>query len=186
MPLGLSMLWESVEPEAALRERFGFEGLGAVTEWVSRALRETWGIAVGGCPRMVISDHNAILWVVSNQGDLVVKWSRARELFAKLDRSTRLLRTLAGRGIPVASPIATTDGFDRTALEGPSGPLSVTVLPELPGDWLDVQDRVAVRSAGACLAEVHRALGASQPDGSVEVRAHERAEGADRWLVGRS
>lgn len=29
LPLGLSMLWESVEPEAALEERFGFNSFGA-------------------------------------------------------------------------------------------------------------------------------------------------------------
>lgn len=147
LPFGLSMLWESVEPKAALRERFGFDGFGAVTDWVSMVLDETWGITVVGCSRMVISDHNAIVWVESNQGDLVVKWSRARELFASLDASTRLLRTLAGRGIPVASPIATVDGLDRVTPEGPSGALSVTVLPELTGDWLDVDDHAAVQSA---------------------------------------
>jgi hypothetical protein len=112
------MLWEPVEPDVALRERFGFDSLGTVAEWVSTVLKETWGITVRGCSRMVISDHNAIVWVESDRGDLVVKWSRARERFASLDASTRLLRTLAGRGVPVASPIATADGLDRVTLEG--------------------------------------------------------------------
>jgi homoserine kinase type II len=164
LPLGLSMLWEPVEPEVALRERFGFDGLGTVAEWVSTVLQETWGITVVGCSRMVISDHNAIVWVDSNRGDLVVKWSRARERFTSLDAATRMLRPLARRGIPVPSPIATPDGLDRVTLEGPSGALSVTVLPELTGDWLDVEDHTAVRSAGACLAELHQALGAGHPD----------------------
>lgn len=96
LPLGLSMLGESVEPEAALRERFGFDSFGTVADWVSLVLDETWGITVTGCSRVVISDQNAIAWVESNQGNLVVKWSRARHLFANLDASTRLLRTLAG------------------------------------------------------------------------------------------
>lgn len=43
-------------------------------------------------------------------------------------------------------------------LDGPGGPLSVTVLPELDGDWLDVDDATAVRAAGASLAAVHLAL----------------------------
>jgi Ser/Thr protein kinase RdoA (MazF antagonist) len=185
LPLGLSMLWESVEPESALKERFGFDGFGTVTEWASMVLDETWGITVRGCTRMVISDHNAIAWVETNQGGLVVKWSRARERFARLDASTRLLRTLAGRGVPVASPIATVDGLDRVTLEGPSGALSVTVLPEVTGDWLDVEDHAAVQSAGACLAEVHRALGASHHDVSpMSVRAKGLQERIDDWLAG--
>jgi len=158
------MLWESVEPAAALRERFGFVSFDSVADWVSTMFGATWGIDVLGCPRMVISDKNVIVWVKSNQGDLVMKWSRARELFARLDASTRLLRRLAGQGLPVASPIATVDGLDRVILEGPSGALSVSVLPELAGDWLDVGDPAAVHSAGACLAEVHEALGASDED----------------------
>ncbi|WP_125778317.1 phosphotransferase enzyme family protein [Antribacter gilvus] len=160
LPLGLSMLWERVEPEAALRERFGFSGFDAATGWVSAALSETWGIAVVGCSRMVISDHNAIAWVESDRGRLVVKWSHSQRLFARLEASTWLLRALADRGVPVAAPVATTDGRDRLTLAGPSGPLSLTVLPELTGDWLDVTDEAAVVAAGACLAEVHRALGA--------------------------
>lgn len=184
LPLGLSMLWESVEPEAALRERFGFDSFGAVTDWVSTVLAETWEITVGGCSRMVISDHNAIVWVESDQGDLVVKWSRAQELFASLDTSTRLLRTLAGRGIPVATPIATAEGLDRVTLAGPSGALSMTVLPELTGEWLDVQDHPAVHSAGACLAEVHRALGSSHSEASpMSMPAEGLAERIDTWLA---
>ncbi len=184
LPLGLSMLWESVEPEAALKERFGFNSFGAVTEWASTVLDETWGITVRACIRMVISDHNAIVWVRSDQGDLVVKWSRARERFARLDASTRLLRTLGGRGIPVASPVATVDGLDRVTLEGPSGALSVTVLPELTGEWLDVEDHAAVWSAGACLAEVHHALGAGDHDMSpMSVRAKGLRERIDDWLA---
>ncbi|KRC60861.1 aminoglycoside phosphotransferase [Agromyces sp. Root81] len=184
LPLGLSMLWEPVEPEGALRDRFGFDGLGAVAEWTSTALDETWGITAGGCSRMVISDHNAIVWVDSDRGDLVVKWSRARERFARLDASTRLLRAIAGRGVPVAPPIATADGLDRVTLEGPSGALSVTVLPELTGDWLDVADDAAVRSAGACLAEVHLALGASDRDASLSsMRTAPLRKRIDQWLA---
>ena len=175
LPLGLSMLWETVGPEAALRERFGFDSLDAVTDWAAKALDTTWGIAVAACPRMVISDQNAIVWARSDRGDLVVKWSRARERFGSLDASTRLLRSLADRGIPVAAPLATSDGLDRVVLDGPSGELSVTVLPELSGDWLDVTDRAAVRSAGACLAELHQALGLLGADDAFDAGPREPA-----------
>jgi Ser/Thr protein kinase RdoA (MazF antagonist) len=187
LPFGLSMLWEPVEPEAALRERFGFDGLGAVADWAATTLDETWGITAGRCSRVVISDQNAIVWLQSDQGDLVLKWSRARERFASLAASTRLLRALQGHGIPVASPFATRDGRDRATLEGPSGALSVTVLPELSGDWLDVDDHAAVHSAGASLAQLHRALGEIDHD----LRSTENAsatatpaKGLTEWIDG--
>ena len=185
LPLGLSMLWESVEPEAALKERFGFDDFAAVCGWVTKALDATWAITVTACPRMVISDQNAIFWAQSDRGDLVVKWSRARQRFSSLDASTRLLRSLAGRGIPVAAPLATSDGLDRVVLDGPSGELSVTVLPELSGEWLDVTDRAAVLSAGAALAELHRALGADTRTSAAEPvqGAAELARTNDDWLT---
>ncbi|MFC8933113.1 phosphotransferase enzyme family protein [Rhodococcus sp. NPDC057135] len=172
-PLGLSMLWESVEPEAALEERFGFNSFGAATHWVSAVLAQTWGLTVLECSRMAISDQNAIVWVASDRGGLVAKWSRATERFANLEASTRLLSTLAGQGAPVPSPVTSLNGLDRETLlvrktlEGPSCAVSFAVLPELAGDWLDVQDHAAVRAAGACLAEIHRTLGATHVDGSV-------------------
>ena len=185
LPLGLSMLWESVEPKAALKERFGFDDFAAVCDWVTKALDTTWAITVTACPRMVISDQNAIFWVQSDRGDLVVKWSRARERFTSLDASTRLLRSVAGRGVPVAAPLATTDGVDRVILDGPSGELSVTVLPELSGDWLDVTDRAAVLSAGACLAELHQALGTGTLTTAAEpaLRAAGLTQGIGNWLA---
>lgn len=49
-------------------------------------------------------------------------------------------------------------------LDGPTGALSVTVVPELSGDRLDINDQSAVHSAGACLAHIHRVLGSVQHD----------------------
>jgi Ser/Thr protein kinase RdoA (MazF antagonist) len=179
------MLWEPVEPGAALRQRFGFDSLGSVAGWAALALGERWAVAVAGCSRMVISGDNAIIWVRSDRGDLVVKWSRSRAQFARLDASTRLLRSLAAHGVPVAAPIATVDGLDRVTLAGPSGQLSVTVLPRLSGDWLDVTDAAAVRSAGACLAQVHRALGGSLDDVSPLVSRPAGLDARiDDWLEG--
>ena len=62
LPLGLSMLWESVESEAALKQRFGFNSFGAATHWVSAVLEQTWGLTALECSRMAISDQNAIVW----------------------------------------------------------------------------------------------------------------------------
>ncbi|AYJ48008.1 phosphotransferase enzyme family protein [Rhodococcus sp. P1Y] len=179
LPVGLSMLWESVDPTDALRERFGFDSLDALSEWVSASLRKNWGIRSGECSRVVISDRNAIVWVSSDAGNLVVKWSCARDRFGALEASTALVRVCADHGVPVAAPIRTVDGLDRVIVDA----LSVTVQSELIGHWLDVTDHAAVFSAGARLADVHRALegvhrNAAQP--AVELRSRIEAWLADR------
>lgn len=184
LPPGLSMLWEQVEPQKALRERFGFDGFTAVGGWVSKVLEQVWSISVVACARMVISDHNAIVWVETSHGPLVVKWSRAQERFASLEISARLLRVLGGQGVPVAAPIASIDGRDRVVLDGPLGPLSIAVLPELAGDWLDPEDEASVWAAGACLAELHDALRSHPVDRmltTAEVAG--LAERIDGWLA---
>jgi Ser/Thr protein kinase RdoA (MazF antagonist) len=180
------MLWETVEPQSALRERFGFDSLDHVGNWVAGVLGETWQLTVVRCSRMVISDQNAIVWVRSDRGGLVVKWSRAHESFGLLDASTRLLRKVAEQGIPVATPFPGVDGPDRVVLAGPIGALSVTVLPEITGDWLNVDDPQEVWAAGACLAELHRALGTIQapgPGADPKERIAGWLAGADRGLA---
>ena len=94
--------------------------------------RRTWAITVEACPRVVISDQNAIAWADTDHGRLVVKWSRARERFARLEASTRLLRTLADHGVPVAVPLVTRDGSVESG--GPLGHFldSVTALVAAP------------------------------------------------------
>ncbi|WP_432945878.1 phosphotransferase enzyme family protein [Kribbella sp. CA-253562] len=158
LPMGLSMLWEKTEPEQALRERFGLTGFEAAGEWVGEVLGAVWGIEAAGCGRLVISDQNAIVWMDSDRGPLVVKWSRAQGQFDRLEASTGLLRVLDERGVPVAAPIPAPDGRVRVVVDGPACELSLAVLPEVTGDWLDVEDEDAVRAAGACLAELHNAL----------------------------
>lgn len=152
------MLWEAVEPREALRTRFGFDGSAAVLDWISSTLNRVWAIRVLAVPRMVISADNAILWVDSSRGPLVVKWSRAQDRFERLAAAARLLTWLDERGLPVAAPIAPPHGPDRVLLDGPLGPLSVVVLPELEGGWLDVTDETAVRAAGQALAQLHTAM----------------------------
>ena len=87
-----------MEPEAALKQRFGFNSFRAATHWVSAVLEQTWGLTALECSRMAISDQNAIVWVASDRGGLVVKWSRDTDRFPKLEASTRLLSALAGQG----------------------------------------------------------------------------------------
>lgn len=161
LPPGLSMLWESVDPADALTERFGFVDLGAAQDWVVNALRSSWEITARSCTRLVISDNNVIAWVETDRGPLVMKWSRAQDRFEALEASTRLLHALGEHGAPVAAPLPARDGRVRVVLNGPAGPLSAAALPELTGDWLDVDDLDAVHSAGTALATIHQALAAS-------------------------
>jgi Ser/Thr protein kinase RdoA (MazF antagonist) len=158
LPSGLSMLWESAEPQEALCSRFGFGGFTQAAEWIASSLAQEWDVTVHDCRRLVISGDNAIAWADSDRGALVIKWSRARHQFEGLAASTQLLSRLGERGLPVAGPVRTTTGADRVVLDGPVGPLSVAALPELDGHWLDVDDPAEVRAAGACLAELHLAL----------------------------
>ena len=158
LPPGLSMLWETTDPNEALHSRFAWDCVDQATEWISASLALAWGVSIHDCRRLVISGHNAIAWAESDRGALVIKWSRAVPHFDGLAASTQLLSWLGDRDLPVAVPIRSAGGDDRVVLDGPGGPLSVAVLPELAGGWLDVDDATAVRAAGACLAAVHLAL----------------------------
>ena len=178
------MLWETVDPREALQRRFGWAGFDEATEWISASLARTWGVAVHDCRRLVISGHNAIAWAESDRGPLVIKWSRAQSHFDGLAGSTELLSWLGDRGLPVAVPLRSSHGEDRVVLDGPGGPLSVAVLPELDGDWLDVGDATAVRAAGASLAAVHLALqGYTDPRLWRPVEADPPDHRVQRWLA---
>lgn len=107
---------------------------------------------------MVISSHSAIVWIRSHDGEWVMKWSGARPLFPRLAYSTEVMARLAARGLPVAAPHPLAGGQVRVVVEAPGRELSVCILPEVAGEWLDVDDAEAVRVAGASLAELHLAL----------------------------
>lgn len=154
------MLWEADDPDQALADRFGFHDFAAVTDWLSTTIAELWGIEIRACSRLAISDHNAIAWVKgADDRNLIVKWSMERSLFDRLHASTEVLSHVAEAGAPVAAPHRSRDGSIRVEAEGPAGPLSVAVLPELSGDWLDTSDLSAVKAAGSALARVHHHLG---------------------------
>lgn len=157
------MLWESADAADALTERFGFGDLSAAQHWAVSALRSTWGVTARGCARLVISDHDVIAWLETDRSGLVMKWSGAQDRFEALESSTRLLHEVGAYGAPVAAPLPALDGRVRVVLDGPAGPLSAAVLPELQGDWLDVDDLDAVHSDGSALATIHRALAAVHP-----------------------
>ncbi|UVI35116.1 phosphotransferase [Brevibacterium spongiae] len=160
LPDGLSMLWENDDSAAALTDRFGFRDLRHAESWLRETLRDVWDIDIDRCTRIAISDHNAIGWVTTRRHDrLVVKWSMETGLFDRLHATTTVLSHLSETGAPVAPPVHNRDGSVRTVVDGPRCPLSVAVLPELAGQWLDTTDLDAVAAAGRALAELHNRLG---------------------------
>lgn len=159
-PVGLSMLWESTDPRTALRTRFGLDSFDDAVGWLTGGLARAWAIGVEACDRILISDHNALAWVRTDQGTLVAKWSRDQSQFARLSAVADLLVALRERGVPVAPPLAAVDGRYRVIIDSGAALLSMTVQPHVDGDLLDTCDAAAVRRAGACLASLHLALAA--------------------------
>ncbi|WP_267278013.1 phosphotransferase enzyme family protein [Arthrobacter sp. CDRTa11] len=153
-PTGLSMLWESAEPRSALQERFGHDSFDEASGWLTDVLAETWAIEVQACERIVISGDNAIAWVRTSRGALVVKWSRAQDQFTKFAAAADLIQELHQQGVPVAPPLASVDGQLRVII----GSVSVSVQPRIDGELLDITADAAVRKTGACLARLHGAL----------------------------
>jgi homoserine kinase type II len=106
----LEMLWEARDARGALEERFGFADAGSAGRWVAATVREHWGIRIGSCERIVISDRNALAWVTTSSGRLVAKWSAAAERFARLSQIARLTHWLDGSGLPVSAPVPSSGG----------------------------------------------------------------------------
>lgn len=159
-PPVVEMLWESHDPEAALRERFGLDGGPAAARWVAATLGEHWGLTIDACDRIVISDRNALAWVRGPSGRLLAKWSVAPRRFPRLAEVARLTHWLGGRGLPVSAPVPTRDGALQVETHG----VSMGLQRQIDGDLLDASDPRQVRAAGAVLARLHEALAAYATD----------------------
>lgn len=79
-----SMLWESVDPNERLAERFGFRSAASAGEWVADSLDREWGIRVDCCDRLVMSAFNVMAWVTAGDRALIAKWSAFPPLFSRL------------------------------------------------------------------------------------------------------
>lgn len=152
----VEMLWEGVDPESALRDRFGFGGRSDAGDWVTGMLEEHWGARVGACERIVISGGNALAYVTTAAGRHVAKWSVVPERFHRLSALARLTDWLDGRGIPVSAPVPAQDGRLQIELDG----VSMSLQRVISGTHLDVEDSGQVHEAGAVLARLHQALAA--------------------------
>lgn len=152
----VEMLWESTDPRVALRDRFGFTDPGVAARWVAGVLANQFGIGAGRCERIVMSDRNAMAWVETSDGQLVAKWSVARDRFRRLAALAELMCWLDVRGLPVSAPIRAADGRPQIEI----GDVSLGVQHKVSGTLLDVDDLAQVHAAGATLAHLHSALAA--------------------------
>src|SRR5690348_12993051 len=130
------MLWESVDPAAALTTRFGFTDAGHATTWLTNTLSETWALRVDRCDRFVMSATNLLAWLTADGKRMVAKCSIKAERFSRLADVAALATWLHAKGLPIAPPIAASDGRLRVELNG----MSLGLCPVINGELLDVDD----------------------------------------------
>lgn len=150
------MLWESVDPAIALTARFGFTEVDHATSWLAEAVRGDWDSQMEQCDRLVISAGNLLAWLVVDGEHVIVKCSVDQARFSRLAEADALVAWLDSEGVPVAGPIAASDGRLRIERER----FSLGLYPFVDGDLLDVADPTQVEAAGRTLATLHEALGA--------------------------
>lgn len=166
----VDLLWESTDPGRALTDRFGFRDGSAAAAWVAEVLERQWELDVARCDRLVISGRNAMAWVQVGDRPLIVKWSSVPARFARLEEAAQLVAWLDTQDVPVAAPLAATDGRLLVQLGNdargrfasrlplPGGRFLVGVLPVVAGELLAVDDAEHVRQAGQMLATLHQTL----------------------------
>lgn len=150
----VEMLWEPDAPGDVLRSRFGFDGPDEASGWVAERLDTFWGIRAEPCERIVMSGQNAIAWVSTTVGPMLLKWSIAPQRFPRLAATARLTSWLAARGIPVSAPVPALDG--RVQLV--AGEVSMGLQRKIGGELLDASDLEQVHAAGVALARLHDEL----------------------------
>jgi homoserine kinase type II len=150
----LELLWERGDAARVLRDRFGFTDAAAADAWVVRTLERRWDVRADTCERIVMSDHNALAWVSTAGGRMLLKWSIAPEGFERLAFAADLTTWLAERGLPVSAPVPTPEG--RVQVEDDE--VSMGLQHVISGTLLDVREPAQVRAAGATLARFHDAL----------------------------
>jgi homoserine kinase type II len=153
------MLWEPVDPHEALTSRFRFADAGQLAAWVREALTDTWAVEVISCDRVVISAGNALVWITSSTGRMILKWSARPSLFERLANVARLTAWLDGRGLPVSAPLPALNGDLQVERNG----FSIGLQSVANGSMLDADNLAQVHAAGAELARLHLAL-AEYPD----------------------
>lgn len=154
----LEMLWESCDPESALK-RFGLADAESAAHELSLVLADNWDLRGVTCDRIVFSAGNALAWMRTEAGPRIAKWSVVPSLHPRLAEFTRLNAWLGSRGFPVSAPILSSSGVLRLEAKG----ISMELQSVIEGEHLDANDAEHVRGAGMLLARLHREL-ADYPD----------------------
>ncbi len=150
------MLWESVDPGPTLTARFGFTNADHAVSWLGETLGAAWARRIDRCDRLVISASNLLAWLTGDGLHDVAKCSVDSARYSRLAEVDTVVAWLRSEGIPVAAPIAASDGRLRVEREG----FSLGLYPFVEGDLLDVGDAGQVEAAGRMLAKLHEALAA--------------------------
>lgn len=180
----VEMLWEDVDPQETLRDRFGFSTAGAATRWVGRVLAAHWGIEVSRCERLVMSDVNALAWVTTSEHHrMIAKWSIAPDRFSRLAALGSVTAWLGDVGLPVSVPVAARDGRRQIVIDG----ACLSVQHAVRGHVLDVTDDRLVHEAGATLARLHAGLAACPAAVGIRTgleRDEPIAQQVSEWMAG--
>ncbi|MBO0883390.1 MAG: phosphotransferase [Mycobacterium sp.] len=150
----VSMLWETVDADAALTCRFGFATADEAARWLAETLSTRYEIELGAVDRLVLSSRNLMAWTVTSEGPLIVKCCVHPEAHPRLRAIAELLAWLARDGFPVSAPIPTPDG----ELQLECGNLSVGVQRIIAAEMLDTTRLDQAARAGAVLARLHQAM----------------------------
>src|SRR5690625_1991409 len=94
------MLWESSDPDAELRRRFGFDGAAAAVGWAADLVASEYGIEVHAVDRVVLSAQNLMVWVTTPDQRLMIKVCRLAIAHEWLASRAALVGWLADRGQP--------------------------------------------------------------------------------------
>jgi homoserine kinase type II len=155
-PLQPTMLWESVDAQTALRQRFQFASVEEAVCWLTETIVRTYAISMQSVDRIVISAYNLLAWLTTGDGLLIAKCCALVTAHDWLVNVAELLLWLDRQGLPVSIPLASKTGSRQVICDH----LTLSVQRLLPGDLLDPTQPEQAHAVGVTLARLHQALAA--------------------------
>lgn len=176
-----TMLWESVEPLAALTKRFQFSSPADAVHWLMRTVSHTYGIAVVSVDRLVMSSSNLLAWLSTAEGPLLAKCCATAPAHQRLHNAAELVVWLAHLALPVSAPLVAKTGAVQVRCDH----LSVGVQRVIPGALLDPTQLDQAHAAGVTLAHLHQALAAypRTTDFATNTQVPPVTDLIDRWAT---
>jgi homoserine kinase type II len=150
------MLWETVDANRALAQRFRFASTQAATNWLATVLSQSYGVQVVSVDRLLISSTNLLAWLTTTHGPLIAKCCGSVGAHGHLLALGEFVVWLARQGLPVSAPLAAQPGEVQVARDH----LSLGVQRLMPGNLLEPGHLEQAYSAGMTLAQLHEAFAA--------------------------